>query len=66
MDISFLQLQASLLYWEMQMFQEKVKSSVHCHATEFDYHNLSELAIRTEVASVDCGMEEDEQFPEEE
>jgi len=48
------------------MFQEKVKSSVHCHATEFDYHNLSELAIRTEVASVDCGMEEDEQFPEEE
>jgi len=47
-------------------FKKKVKSSVHCHATEFDYHNLLELAIRTEVALVDCGMEEDEQFPEEE
>jgi len=47
-------------------FKKKVKSSVHCHATEFDYHNLSELAIRTEVALVDRGMEEDEQFPEEE
>ena len=43
-----------------------MKCSVHCHATEFDCHNLSELAIRTEVALVDRGMEEGEQFPEEE
>jgi len=46
--------------------KNKVKCSVHCHATEFDCHNLSELAIRTEVALVDRGMEEDEQFPEKE
>ena len=43
-----------------------MKCSVHCHATEFDCHNLSELAIRAEVVLVDRGMEEDEQFPEEE
>ena len=46
--------------------KNKVECSVHCHATEFDCHNLSELAIRTEMALVDRGMEEDEQFPEEE
>jgi len=44
--------------------KNKVKCSVHCHAT--DCHNLSELAIRTEVALVDRRIEEDEQFPEEE
>jgi len=46
--------------------EKKVKCSVHCHSTEFDCHNLSKLAIRTEVALVDRGMEGDEQFPEEE
>jgi len=46
--------------------KNKVKCSVHCHATEFDCHNLSELAIRTGVALVGRGMEEDGQLPEEE
>ena len=46
--------------------KNKVKCSVHCHATEFDCHNLSELAFRTEVALVDRETEEDEQLQEEE
>jgi len=46
--------------------KNEVNCFVHCHATESDCHNLSELAIRTEVALVDRGMKEDEQFPEEE
>ena len=43
-----------------------MKCSVYCHATEFERHNLSQLAIRTstEVALVDRGTEEDGQLQE--
>lgn len=40
---------------ECRCLKNKVKCSVHCHATEFDCGNLRNLGTRTEIALVDRG-----------